>query len=248
MDPKNPFLLPHGDPFQRPYKTPEILQPPGGKVAVFIPHPDDEVFGCGGTLIRHSQQGDRVVGIFLSHGGKGDPEGVFEKEDYQAIRKKEAHEAAKILGIEELVFFDYPDQYPGIPMPAIENFVQVFLNLLAEHKPATVYFPWLGETNADHWAPSLSIAKALPKVPKGIRLFAYEIWAPFIPDFIVDITSVYPLKEEAAKQYASQLRYRDYLWTMRGLDAYRSLFLTGGGSYGEAFKRIGPHSKGGRKG
>ena len=46
--------------------------------------------------------------------------------------------------------------------------------------------------------------------------------------------------------YQSQLRYRDYIWTMRGLDAYRSLYLPGDGGYGEAFKRIHPKEGEGR--
>ncbi len=29
-------------------------------ILVIAPHPDDETLGCGGTLLRHINEGDRV--------------------------------------------------------------------------------------------------------------------------------------------------------------------------------------------
>ena len=38
------------------------------KVLVVVAHPDDEVLGCGGTIIKHKQANDKVKIIFLADG------------------------------------------------------------------------------------------------------------------------------------------------------------------------------------
>ena len=30
------------------------------KILVFAPHPDDETIGCGGTLLKHKENGDEI--------------------------------------------------------------------------------------------------------------------------------------------------------------------------------------------
>ena len=37
-------------------------------VLVIAAHPDDETLGCGGTVARHVEAGDRVKVIFVSDG------------------------------------------------------------------------------------------------------------------------------------------------------------------------------------
>ena len=38
------------------------------KILCIVAHPDDEALGLGGTLIKHSEQGDEVNIIILSEG------------------------------------------------------------------------------------------------------------------------------------------------------------------------------------
>lgn len=64
---------------------------------VFAPHPDDEVLGVGGTISKRAKQGWRVVDCIVT----------FDK-DYE-IRKKEALEANKELGISETIFLGFTD-------------------------------------------------------------------------------------------------------------------------------------------
>lgn len=72
----------------------ELLPKNKSILAVFA-HPDDEAFGPGGTLALLSDT-NRVTLICVTDGGL--PE-----------RKRELQASAKILGIQELVFLDYPD-------------------------------------------------------------------------------------------------------------------------------------------
>ena len=37
-------------------------------ILVFAPHPDDEVLGCGGTIIKHVMNGDNVYVCVVTSG------------------------------------------------------------------------------------------------------------------------------------------------------------------------------------
>ena len=35
-------------------------------IIVVAPHPDDETLGCGGTLLKHSKNGDRIHWLIVT--------------------------------------------------------------------------------------------------------------------------------------------------------------------------------------
>ena len=38
------------------------------KVLVIVAHPDDEVLGMGGTMLKHALKGDKVYVVYLTSG------------------------------------------------------------------------------------------------------------------------------------------------------------------------------------
>jgi len=58
------------------------------KILVIAPHPDDETIGCGGTILRHIKNGDKVSCIFVTKLKKNNkwPEKVVKKKKKKFLK------------------------------------------------------------------------------------------------------------------------------------------------------------------
>jgi len=208
-----------------------LIAPPRGRVLVLAPHPDDESLGCGGALIQHSDQGDRVKVIFVTDGAAGDALGYYAGLDYPELRREEARRAGAILGVDELVFWSYTDGRLSEALDLADRLEA----LLETDRPEVIYRPSTMEIHEDHWALGVGIEEALSRYSRPIHDFCYEIWATVQPSHAIDISAVWERKRKALEQYQSQLRYNDYLRMMEGLNAYRTLYLPSA-RYVEAYR------------
>ena len=86
-----------------------VEAPPGSRIVVLAPHPDDDVLGCGGTLAKQVVTGASVSVVYLTDGRKGDPTFASE-DDLVKERQREAVAAAAVLGIEDVAFLGARDQ------------------------------------------------------------------------------------------------------------------------------------------
>ena len=65
-------------------------------VLVFAAHSDDEVIGCGGTIVKYSKEGKEVITVIFSSGEKSSP---WLKKDYIIKnRKEEAKKIGEFMG------------------------------------------------------------------------------------------------------------------------------------------------------
>ncbi len=77
---------------------------------VVSPHPDDAEFGAAGTVARWTRESKNVVYVICTDGSKGANDRDIKPEALVEIREAEQKEAARVLGVEEVVFLRYPDQ------------------------------------------------------------------------------------------------------------------------------------------
>jgi LmbE family N-acetylglucosaminyl deacetylase len=125
-----------------------------GTVALLIPHMDDGVLACGGTLARLPDT--RQVHVIYATDGRGSPEPVLPWRDsvsatLPAERAQEAREAMALLGVppDRIRFLDLPDG--GLARHEVELEEQLGL-LLGSIGPDHLLAPFRYDRHADHLA------------------------------------------------------------------------------------------------
>jgi len=181
------------------------------RVLALSPHPDDEVIGCGGLLIRHVGQADiKIVNVFNGDGGGALAEGPWQAEPgYQArlvqTRREELDATARTLQASEVIRFEVSDCH-GIPGP---DEVARLRQVLESFQPEVVLLPWFLDNHPHHRLTNLLLADASAGL--SFMVLGYEVWGLLPPNAILDITDVLERKVELTRGYASQVRTVDYV-------------------------------------
>jgi len=219
------------------------------RVLVFGAHQDDESIGMAGTIFKHVKRGDEVKVVFMTDGSGGALD--IDPDELSKIREKEAAEACKVLGVNDLEFFRFKDGFLEFGHEPLVRTGQV----IRSFKPHRIYVHHSdapsGEENLDHINTSKLVKEAVfrvqyknyPEFGKDVwrtpELYAYEVYYPLHePNAFVDITDVVEVKREAIRRHRSQMAAQPY-WEQVGLALNRWRgSLTGLGEYVEAFKAL----------
>jgi LmbE family N-acetylglucosaminyl deacetylase len=221
------------------------------KILVFAPHPDDEVLGCGGTILRHVDKGDSVDVCIVTKGvppiydNRKEIEEKWPHSLYPEIMK-----CHQILGVSHTYFL-------GFPAVMLETVLRYELNakiaqIIQTSRPDIIFIPHHGDMQKDHQITSEAVMVAVrPKKDRVVQVvYAYETlseteWnipglsTSFFPNVYLNIQSYLSKKIEAVNCYKSQL---GSFPNPRSIEAIESLAKyrgsTMGASAAEAFMLI----------
>lgn len=210
-----------------PYHASPVPPAPGG-VLVLAPHPDDEVFGCGGAITGHVQAGHSVHVVLLTAGGHGE-EGAAK--GYADTRLSESTDAARVLGLPPPQCWGLQDREVTYGEALVHRIVQAVADTGAD----VVYAPSPWELHPDHRATALCAIEAVRRL-EGVGLHLYEVSAPLRPNRLLDITPVWALKQQAMQVFASQEKKLPYASFISALNRFRALTLFPASEYAEAFE------------
>ena len=197
---------------------------------VVVAHPDDAEFIAAGTVATWVAQGWNVHYVICtdaSGGGPDDAEDVSPqaRRAISEARKREQRAACDVLGVQELVFLDYPDGQLEPSLPLRRDLVRVFRKL----RPTRVIClsperSWTPEYNIsgyhpDHLAAGVATIDALyPASQNGWDFpeLLGEGWKPHkvrevyfagapTSNVAVDISAVIDQKVAALRAHTSQL-------------------------------------------
>ena len=205
--------------------------PAARRVLVLAPHPDDEVFGCGGTLFLLAETGAAITVVVATDGAQGGAAGSGESDTLIREREAEACAAAVTLGYAAPVFWRLADRGLRYGEALVERLIEAIRKTQAE----LVFAPALTELHPDHQALALAAAEALRRLGGGLQIAFYEVSAPQLPNMIIDITAAEAAKAAAMRCFRSQLAQQPYDEHITALNRYRTYTLASGAHAAEAF-------------
>ena len=146
------------------------------KIVIIAPHPDDEVFGCGGLIHSLAKNGKQVDIIILSKGEAVHQHCCPEDEKYiVSERKKLTDRSNKHLGLSTSHI--YRMNFPDGNFASVKNDKRQSIELeklIYDLNPNTVFTPHPFENSPDHVATTEIVVSILKKL--NIRFFYYCVW------------------------------------------------------------------------
>ena len=188
----------------------------GHPVLVIAPHPDDEVIGCAGMIVRSLAAGVSPVVTIVTDGSGSHPNSVkFPPQAVKTLRMQEARQAATELGLppDRLHFLDYRDTAAPHDGPGFDRGVERLVELALRYGCRVICAPWRLDPHGDH----LAVHKMAVKVAAALRLrhLSYPVWGWMLPGhqelgpldirgLRLDITDLLARKHRALKAHATQ--------------------------------------------
>jgi len=154
-------------------------------------HPDDIEFGCAGTLMKYADNGHNVFSMVFTGGGMGGS---------QSTRQREAEDAARKMGVKEILWKNYPDT----ELPLNKALIDDIEEAISTVRPAFIFVHHKDDTHQDHRV----LAQAAISATRYIRnVLFYEgpTSVDFSPNVFVDVASHLDRKMATLAAHASQL-------------------------------------------
>lgn len=216
------------------------------RVIVISAHPDDEVLGCGGTLLKHAEAGDEIYWLITTK--------IFEGQGYSVEWCKKREDEIKtiqiMLNVKKVFQLDYPSM--KLTDDSFNSMIPEIGKIFHECQPEIIYLLNRSDAHSDHlitFRASMSCTKSF-RYPFIKQVLMYECISEtefgvalpeniFIPNYFVDISSFLEQKLELMKVYSSELGQHPFprsLSNIRALAHFRGATI--GTQYAEAFQLL----------
>ena len=110
------------------------------KILVVAVHPDDETLGCGGTLLKHKANGDKIHWLICTTLNKN--------HSYYQNREKEINKVSKLFNFNSVHNLSFEttkvDQY------SMDELIEKISKVINKVKPNIIYLPFKEDVHTDH--------------------------------------------------------------------------------------------------
>ncbi len=200
---------------------------------VFSPHPDDEVIGCGGTLLDIVAQNGGVTIVQVTDGSDSaafidEPDGVRRQ-----VRLDEARRVADGIGASELVCLRGDNR----ALRATPELRARFREILERTRAGVVFAPSFTDIHPDHQTVLRTLAAAMSEMPEPRPDVAlYEVWSLVAPSHVHDVSARIGRIEDLLLAYETALKIDDYVHLVAERLLFNSYEHRGRAGYLEAFQ------------
>ena len=196
-------------------------------VLIVAAHPDDEILGMGGTIVKHTSQNDNVTIIYMATGITARREPLKPEHEIKNVSKKvqevwqneienlrqDAKKSAKLLNVKNVRFYDFPDN----EMDRIQllKIVKVIEKEIKTTKPDRIYTNHHSDLNIDHRVVFNATLTAYSHSGFPVKeLLTFEVlssteWSypyNFNPNYFTDIEKHIKKKIKAMELFVNEIR------------------------------------------
>lgn len=215
------------------------------KILVISAHPDDEILGLGGTLLKHKEKGDDIIWLIITDMKKKD--GFTQ--DQINTRLLEIDKISRILNSQTLSFNFSTAKLSSLNL---NDIITRISDVIETYRPHRIYTTNRSDVHSDHrivFQATISASKHF-RHPYVKEVLMYEClseteFAPpfsenaFLPNYFIDISKYLNKKIEMMKIYESEIHKFPF---PRSEQSIKSLAMYRGSTVGfeaaEAFQII----------
>jgi N-acetylglucosamine malate deacetylase 1 len=212
-------------------------------VVVIAVHPDDEALGCGGSLLKHKNNGDEIHWVIATD--------IKELDGFNRsmVKKREG----EINLVEKLFDFDSVNRL-GLSSTKVDEYgmselVKKISSIINKLKPNIIYLPFKGDVHSDHkyiFDAAYSCTKTF-RYPFIKKIYMMETLSEteyslstkddsFVPNVFIDISEYMDKKIEIMNVYKSEIGKHPFPRSetnIRALATFRG--ATSGCKFAESF-------------
>lgn len=218
------------------------------KILVFAAHPDDELLGCGATLLKYQKKGFKIKTFFFGDGESS--RNMNKKKIFNLIirREKQAETVSKKGKFEKPIFKRFPDnKLDTVPLLDIVKFIE---KQIRDNKPEIIFTHFENDLNIDHQIIYKAVITATRPLSKTFvkKIYSFEIPSStdfslsrrskkiFNPNFFVEVEKTIKNKLDLLKIYKDEIKKWPHprsLKSIKNLSMHRGSQI--GKKYAEAF-------------
>ena len=214
-------------------------------ILVISPHPDDETLGCGGTLLRHKDNGDKIYWLIVT--GINEESGWSNKDVIK--RDFEIEAVINKYDFNEVYNFRLPTtKIDTVPLSIL---IEQITDVYKICKPGVIYMPFAHDVHTDHKIIAMALQSTFKwfRFPHIYKVLMYETLSEtefdfvsarnFRPNIFSNISEYLDEKIEIMKIYESEMGNSPFPRseeTIRSLAVYRG--SQGGFRAAEAFELV----------
>ena len=180
-------------------------------------HPDDIEFECIIQLRRLIEEGYEVYYLVATNGENGWKAPDTNKEERIKIRKEEQLSAANMIGVKEIIFWDYKDGFLEYTKELRGRLVKIIREIkptaIFSFDPANTLFDNINLFHRDHRTIAIALFDAVfaaknhymyPELPEPHRIDTLYFFGSHAPNYFLDITNDIDFKMSVIRCFKSQ--------------------------------------------